>query len=306
MKKNNFFLFIFLLLLLISIIISPAKFISAGLDGISAWAFSVLPSVLPFMIISSLLLSTGYIEKACKPFERPFKKIYNTNAYSAYVFFVSIISGYPVGSKMIAELYEQNKISRSDAFRMSSFCSNSGPMFIVGAVGIKMILSSLAGYIMLISHIIGAILNGILYRKIAVKDETNQFKIQKKSPPTFSEIIESSCKNILIVGTIIAFFFIVIEFLSIPFSFLNINAQSVLFGFVEITKGCLMIASNFGLKLATILCTIVITFGGISTILQSIALLNRTKMPVKLFALQKFTQALLSGIIALVLSNILL
>ena len=99
--------------LMISIIISPAKFLSAGLNGISAWAFCVLPTVLPFMILSQLLLSTGWVEKICSPLASPFKKIYNTSSYSPYVFLVSIVSGYPIGSKMIADLYEQGKISRN-------------------------------------------------------------------------------------------------------------------------------------------------------------------------------------------------
>lgn len=292
--------------MLIAIIISPAKFISAGLNGFSAWTFSVLPSVLPFMIISSLLLSTGYVKKICKPFARPFKKLYNTSSYSAYTFLVSIISGYPVGSKIIAELYEENKISKSDAVRMSSFCSNSGPMFIVGAVGVSMLLSATAGYIILLSHVLGAVFNGFLYRKHTTKEEPRILTQAPQKPSSFADIIENSCKNILIVGTIISFFFIIIEFLSIPLAFLSPQIQSVIFGIVEITKGCSMISASFSIKTATVLSSIIITFGGISTIIQSTSLLKRVNMPIRLFTMQKFSQAFFSGIISLALANILL
>jgi len=290
----------------IAIIISPGKFISAGLNGFSAWTFNVLPSVLPFMIISSLLLSTGYIKKICKPFARPFKKLFNTGSYSAYTFFVSIISGYPVGSKIIAELYEEKKISKSDAVRMSSFCSNSGPMFIVGAVGVSMLLSATAGYVILLSHILGAVFNGFLYRNYKIKEEPRILIQVPQKSHSFADIIENSCKSILLVGTIISFFFIIIEFLSIPLAFLSPQVQSVIFGIVEITKGCSMISANFSIKTATVLSSIIITFGGLSTIIQSTSLLKRVNMPIRLFALQKFSQAIFSGVISLALVNVLL
>ena len=307
MKKNNLVFFIFIVCLMISIIISPAKFLSAGLNGISAWAFCVLPTVLPFMILSQLLLSTGCVEKICKPLTTPFRKIYNTSSYSPYVFLVSIVSGYPIGSKMIADLYEQGKISRTDVYRMSSFCSNSGPMFIIGAVGCGMLFSPNAGYIILISHILSAILNGLIYRKINAKDlqEKPLRQIDHKHP-TFADIIENSCKSILNVGTIIAFFFIIIEFTNQIIFFLPSPIQSLFFGIIEITKGCQSISQNFTIKMATILSTAVISFGGLSTILQSITLLNRSKMSVWVFTLQKFTQSIIALCLSIILSIFLL
>ena len=272
------------------------------MQGISAWAFNVLPAVFPFMILSQLLLSTGYIEKVCKPFSPIFKKAYKTSSYSFYVFFVSILSGYPVGSKMIADLYEQDRITKKDAFVMSSFCSNSGPMFIVGAVGIGMLCSAKAGYVMLLSHIIGAILNGFLYRNLKIKESEKTRILAPTTQPTFGDIIENSCKSILSVGGIIMFFFIVIEFVSLIISPLSPELQSIIFGMVEITKGSLTISQIFPLKMATIISTVVITFGGISTALQSISLLKRVQMPLGLFLLQKLTQAIFAGVIAFVLS----
>lgn len=293
---------------MISIIISPSRFISAGLNGISAWAFCVLPTVLPFMILSQLLLSTGWVEKFCKPLSFPFKKMYKASSYSPYVFLVSIVSGYPIGSKMIADLYEQGKINLTDVYRMSSFCSNSGPMFIVGAVGCGMLFSAKAGYIILMSHIISALINGFVYRNIKIKEDIKKpdFINLKPKQSSFSDIIENSCKSILNVGTIIAFFFVLIEFISHVIFFLPPTIQSILFGIVEITKGCQSISLNFPLKMATILSTVVISFGGISTLLQSISLLNRTKMNIWFFALQKLSQSIIAVLISIFLSFILL
>lgn len=369
LKNDNLLKFMFSLLILFfiaSIIISPAKYIAQGLNGISAWAFNVLPSVLPFMFFTKALSSLGQIEKLTRPFQRVTKALFNTPPISFYAFFMAILSGYPVGSKMIADLYIQGKISKDEAYRMSAFCSTSGPMFIIGAVGVGMFKSSLIGYILFISHSLSAFLNGLIYRKLGCKksdyndnqnknfqieksanqsennnrnikiskqikngkfqienvidkqskddnidtkiDTTNQndnINLSKANSTTkttdISEIVLSSTLAILSVGCIITIFFIIIECLSPIFNLFPENVSAFLEGAIEITKGCLSLSELPNVKLAVIFASFVISFGGISTLLQSLTMLQQVKMPVKLFALQKFTHALLSALISTIL-----
>lgn len=306
MKKNDLLLSIFLIFIIIDIIISPSRFISAGLNGISAWAFNVLPSVLPFMILTRLLNELGLIEKICIPFSKIMKKLFGTGSISSYVFFMSVLSGYPVGSKMIADLYESGKITNTEAIRMSSFCSNSGPMFIVGSVGVGMLLNPICGYIILISHIFSAILNGIIYRKITSNKFVDIKFPMEKSETTFGDIILSSTQAILNVGSIITFFFIIIESINPIFNVIPSPLSQILSGLIEMTKGCIEVSKVPISKIyLTSICSFLITFGGLSTILQSITLLKRVKMKISLFTLQKFTQSLLAFLISLILSVII-
>ena len=295
MKKLNIFLSLTILYVIACIILSPARYITAGLNGISAWAFNVLPSVFPFMILTKVLCDLGIIEKVCNKFGKFTSKIFGTSSISGYVFFMSVLSGYPVGSKMIADLYESGKINQTDALRMSSFCSNSGPMFIVGSVGSLMLKSAKIGYIILASHIISAIINGLIYRKITTKQEFQTKTEFEYKEFNFGDVILSSCQAILSVGAIITLFFIIIESLSPVFNLFSPTLSAFLSGLIEITKGCLEI-SKLGLSqlFSTSLCSFIITFGGFSTIMQSVALLKRVKMKISTFTLQKLSQAVLS------------
>ena len=303
MKNYKIFLSIFVFYIIINTIINPSLYISQTLNGISAWAFNVLPSILPFLFFTKVLSSTGALDMMSKVFNKPCKKLFKTPPISSLVFFTSVVSGYPVGAKMTADLYEQGKISKSDAFKMCSFCSTSGPMFIIGAVGISMLKNATYGYIIFISHILGAILNGILYRNLKVKeDKPSNFK-QSFQPKTssLSEMVLDSALSIISVGTIIAIFFVVITSLSPILNLLPIKISSILSGFIEITKGCLDISSSFNSKWAILAATLVISFGGLSTIFQSIAMLNRLNMPIALFCGQKITHAIFAGVIATLL-----
>ncbi len=298
MKKLRILLTPALLLLIVLIATSAKKYIGCALDGISAWAFNVLPCTLPFMMLTKLVIELGEMEKLTRPFSQPFKALYGTSPSAGYVFFMSILAGYPVGSKMTADLYESGKISKTEAFRMCSFCSNSGPMFIVGTVGALLLKNAAVGGILFVSHALSALLNGLLYRKIKAKEEaeTPGEKTIEKTPLSFGDIVLSSVQSVLSVGAIICLFFIIIEAAMPLLSLLPAPLLPLGEGLIELTRGCID-ASALSLYPAAVICSFLISFGGFSTILQSMAMLKKLKMPAWLFSVFKLTQGLISAAI---------
>ena len=304
LKKIDIILSIFWSLVVISIILQPERFISASLNGISAWAFNVLPCVLPFMIISKILLNLSPIETLSKKIFSPIGKIYGTSAMSGYCFFMSIISGYPVGSKLILDLHEKGEITTQDACKMSSFCSNSGPMFIVGSVGCMFLKDYTAGIIIFISHILSALINGLVYRGLTINSPQTKRSLKGEKKASFGDVIYSSVQASLIVGAIICLFFIVIEWTSPFLTIFPVEIRGVFEGIIEITKGS-MDLSNLSSKVLSIsLLSFVITFGGISTILQSMSFLKKAGVSSWLFTLQKLSQATIALVISMVFTLI--
>ena len=197
-----------------------------------------------------------------------------------------------------------------------TFCSNSGPMFILGSVGISMLCSKSAGYIMLISHIVGALINGLLYRN---KNFKNDYFITKKQPQKndtsnlLSSSVLDSITSILLVGGIIVVAFVMIDVfqninLFYPItkflSFFNIStptSSAIIDGLFEITKGTLSI-SKLGISqdLKTIICSTLIAFGGFCTLLQSMAFV-KTFCSFGFMFLQKTTHALFSCVVSIIL-----
>lgn len=303
MKKFNFFITILLIALVVAIALNSKVFIGAALNGISAWAFNVLPCIFPFMIITKIIMSMGQVEKFCKPFSQPFSKLYGTSGSSAYVFFMSILAGYPVGSQMVASLYESGKIDKSEAYRMSSFCSNSGPMFIIGTVGCLLLKNAAVGGILFASHVLSALLNGLVYRKIRAHGDSQNAKENVQVLPatqSFGDIVGASVQAILNVGGIICFFFIIIEAFSPVLGLLPGTVRPLIEGLIELTRGCID-ASSLPIYAASVMCSFLIGFGGFSTILQSMTMLKKLRMPVWLFSVMKFSQGLISAAITAVL-----
>lgn len=258
--KHSFVFGVLLLIIIILIAINPAKYSSVAFNGLSVWAKILVPSLLPFFVLTKVLASTGIIDDICRLFSPITRKFYKCPPVSAYVFLMSIITGYPVGSKLISDLYKNNQLSSSQAIKTASFCSTSGPMFILGTVAIGMFANAKMGYIILISHVVGALINGLLYRNIKSKTLNNNFSnisqdnyqsfqnlhtssIQNESlnnensKPNnvqqpiavnkhhfdFSQSVMSSVNSILLIGGVICFTFVILEVITSSRVFLFIT-----------------------------------------------------------------------------------
>ena len=66
----------------------------------------------------------------------------------SYAFIMGIISGYPVGAKIVNKFIEDGTCTKQEAERMLAFTNNSGPLFIIGTVGISLFGDTTIGIIL--------------------------------------------------------------------------------------------------------------------------------------------------------------
>lgn len=286
--------------LTVALVADPSKYIAVSLNGILVWATVILPAILPFLLFSKFLTKLGVVDFFSKIISPITKFLFKADGTSAYVFTLSILSGYPVGAKITSDLFQDGRISKNQAIKIMTFSACSGPMFILGTVGIGLFLSSTAGYIMLACHILSAVLNGVLFRGF-FNDKTNKNTLQKpkKSDDDFLyQTAIQSANSMLVVGVYIVLFFVIIEFFVSLFGLTPSILSAIVSGFFEITRACQELALlNIGLGTKTVLANIIITFGGISTTVQSLAFLKKMEFKTPLFLLIKLTHAAFAGIL---------
>lgn len=311
-KKYNFFdIFIptILAIIIALIAINPQKYSETAYNGIIIWAKVLIPTLFPFFVLSKLFTSCNLVCDISNIFKPITKRLFKSPPITAYVFFMSIITGYPVGCKLISDLYKNGQISKQNAKKAISFCSNSGPMFILGSVGIGMFSNAKIGYTILLCHILGAIINGMIYRGKLYDLQQNEINTHHKKT-SFSESVTESISSILLIGGVICFSFVVIEIITTSFLFnsivdgiagIGINKNIIISffsGLCEITKGCLLVSScGLTYQTSTMLCCFIISFGGVSTILQSTAF-TQNIISIKGFVFRKFTHAIISTILS--------
>lgn len=130
----------------ICLVIFSKENLLATKNGLLLWANSVVPALLPFFIATELLSHTTIVSSIGSILNRYMRPIFNVPGIGAYAFIMGIISGYPVGAKIVTEFRNNNECSTAEAERLLSFTNNSGPLFIIGTVGIAMFGNTLIRY----------------------------------------------------------------------------------------------------------------------------------------------------------------
>lgn len=311
----------FLFLFAVSIILALDKsYGQVVLDGISLWFACVLPSLFPYFFITACLSSLNLTGKLCAKLSPLTTKLFKVNGSVGYAYFISIVSGYPVGAKMVSDLYNGKAISHSEAVRASALCSTSSPMFLISSVGAIMFKNSLFGLLLFASNILSSIIIGIIFGFYNKKDKPTKIKglSMQKCNNLLYESAYGSVISVLIVGAIITLFYLITELLfnlnllngfiylfSLIFKDKEI-AKGICLGLFECTKGLKQI-STIPVSLFTLpICALICGFSGLSIIMQSIAYLKNAKIKTAPFVLSKLLSAVLNFIICLIFSLLFL
>lgn len=172
---------IFILYLFFLVLFTKSNF-NAAKKGITLWANNVVPSLFPFFVAVELLKHTNLIYFLSIKLDKYMKPIFNLPGVASFPFVMGLISGYPVGAKIVSDLYSNNLCTKKEAERMLAFTNNSGPLFIIGTVGCSFYSNTSIGILLLISHILSSISVGIILGIASRIAPLNQFSNKFNNP----------------------------------------------------------------------------------------------------------------------------
>ena len=188
LKKHLFM--ITLIAIMISIVIFSSSCYMVAKDAFMLWVNNVIPSLLPFFICIDLLKHTSFIKIIGKLLTPIMKPLFGVPGSGAFAIAMGITSGYPTGAKVSAELYSKNECNKTEAERLLAFTNTSGPLFIIGAVGIGLFQSHQIGLLLLLTHFLASLTVGLIFRKYS----SNPIKTSGGIIPQNSEKIKKSSK----------------------------------------------------------------------------------------------------------------
>jgi len=124
----------------------------------------VFPSLLPFFILSELMLGFGVVHFIGVLFEPLMRPLFNVPGEGAFVLSMGLAAGYPMDAVITARFRRQDMCTRVEGERMLAFSNTADPLFIFGAVAVGMFAIPGVGKTMAIAHYIGAFLVGLIFR----------------------------------------------------------------------------------------------------------------------------------------------
>jgi sporulation integral membrane protein YlbJ len=164
------------LIIIINFVLYPEQIFQASLRGLKIWWDVVFPALLPFCIVSELMMGFGlahFFGILLEPIMRPFFKVPGAGAFALTM---SFAAGYPIGAKLTARMREQKLITRSEGERLVSFTCTSDPLFIIGAVAVGFFHDATLGIVLASVHYLTSLLVGMIMRFHDRKGEETQQK----------------------------------------------------------------------------------------------------------------------------------
>ena len=177
-KYHYFFPFLIFACAYIFLFATPSIFITAAKNALTLFKGTLFPSIFPFFVLAFLLLNSGCLDLVKKQLEKPMQFIFHLSGKGAFILLLSIISGFPSGSKYIAKLYNEKALTKKESQILLMFTHFANPLFILGTCTLLLQDKKLA-LLIFISQLLSNLLLGILIRpkeKIIFSDEKKKGK----------------------------------------------------------------------------------------------------------------------------------
>ena len=300
MSVKNVLISISILSLSAFILIFPSQALEAAGTSVQLWFNRVMPSLLPFMIGMNILSEVGFIEIIGKWLAN-FMKVFGVPGEGGFALVAGLSSGYPMGAKITAELRKNGILTQTEAQRLISFANNSGPLFILGTVGISIFSSKHTGYFLILAHYAAAFITGLLFRPYFAKGEkihsgckhTRPDRENKPLGAILSQSVMNAMESMALIGGFIIFFGVLCRLvLMVPFFHRFSYAAA---GLLEMTNGLYLLQnSGLPLKIQVITAAALISFGGFSIHSQTISMISKTDIKASIYLLSKAIQAIIA------------
>ncbi len=248
------------------------------LESSNIWLYNLVPSMLPFYVISDLLINYGLIDILAFLFKKIINKLFNVSENASFVIFFSMFTGFPSSAKYLKNLLDLNYISLEDANKIIRFTHFSNPLFIINVIGNTIIGNKKIGFLILLSHYLSNFIIGFLYRK----EQSQKLTAKRvKNTKSFGSILTASFINsfdslLIVLGSLITFKILT----SIIFHYFGFNF--IISSLLEITQGLFALKNlTLNIELKALIAVAMISFGGFCIHTQVYSILSETKISYK-------------------------
>ena len=278
--------------------------------GLKLCVENVVPSLFPFMVISELLVQSGFGNLSGNIIGKPFKLLFGVSKNSACAFILGLLCGFPMGASVLCGMYDQKEIGEAEFSSAMTFCNNPGAAFVINTVGLSFFGSKRLGIILYLSVVSSAILVGF-FGKFFKKNKKSLsgerplciLQNEKSISKLFTSAMIKALTSVLTVCAYVTFFSSLVGCLGRIVKSVGASStiSAALFGFFEISSGVSMASTLGSRALAILLCSATLGWSGLSVHLQ-IATICHGRIDMRPYFFAKLAQSVLCAAIACCLS----
>lgn len=285
--------------------------ISGASEGIILWYRYVLPTLLPFMILTQIIMQTDTIHLISQISGNFMRHFPGVSDYGCFAVIAGFLCGYPMGAKVTSDLVISKRIGPDEGTYLLSFCNNMSPMFVLGVLFRNYIPEHalylpffliLTGSPLLCSQIFR-----IYYRHMprihSAKYPTYKtISFEQSTDASLGTILNSSITEsadaIIRVALYMMLASIWMHILDQIFLAKNIG-KTILLSAFELTTGLDMLAGLAAPAVTRYLMMLSLTsFGGISSILQTMSMIQSSGLKIVPYIAEKLVTMTVTSLLA--------
>lgn len=296
---SSFVISIFLFLLFF-----PISAVNAAKQGLQLWFYKVFPTLLPFIILSTIIRKMQLVRLITIFFSPITKRLLRIGDNGTYIMLIGFLCGYPMGAKMTGDFVRDGELSIEEGQYVLLFTNNVSPVFVMSflaedSLHCSHLLPLFLGIIYGVPLLSAFILNPLYRRKCHVCDTLIGQSVQKKG--TFNwNMIDESIENGLVTITKLGGYMILFAIITCMLSLLPVSGglKLLLNSLCEITWGIGSVSSaSISLTEKLILLLPAVCFGGISCIAQTNSMIQGTQLSIRKYIAAKIMQYVLAAVI---------
>ena len=291
MKKK--LIFVCLIIFTGYILIFPQDAVAAAANGLTLWYEKILPTLLPFTILSYILIHSGYLQYINRIFAPILCRLFPVSDNGAFILLSGFLFGFPMGSKNCAELLKCSKIDKKEADVLFVITNNISPVFISSYILCQQLqMPSLIIISYLVLYLPPLVIGEFLLR--GADDSRHIFCNTENVPASGSQmnfkIIDAGIMNGFETLTRLGGYIMLFSMIASITQKLPLSSQTrlLLTGIAEITNGInLLPASIESIQWQYILAMTFTAFGGLSGIAQTSSMIKDTGLSLKNYCILK-------------------
>lgn len=297
------------LVLTVCILTNSSLSLAYATLGLELWFKKMIPALLPFMILSGVMVRLKLTEKMSMALFPLLGPVYRVRKNVVYCMMLGFLCGFPMGAKVTSELLERGMLTEKEASYLLAFCNNIGPVyfcsFVLPLLGRRLTLPYLFGmygipllYGLLLRH---TVFRDSLQAENASRGRKQQIHLSElhacssengalpfglKLLEALDDSIVSSLQSILTLGGYMVLF----DLMNLLPHLLSGRSPFLAPPLLEITGGLSLLGG--GLPLYSLLA---LSFGGLSCMAQTYSCIKGTGLSMGSYVRHKVILTLLNG-----------
>ncbi|MBP3654538.1 MAG: hypothetical protein J6J04_03800 [Oscillospiraceae bacterium] len=320
--KKFYYVSVFVTLLLLGTLVGASDGAVGGAkNALDVCASVIIPCLFPFFVISYLINQLGISTWLGQHVQTPMSLLFGVSGTGAGVFILGILGGYPLGAAVISDLVQKGELDLKEGEKLLAFCNNSGPAFLIGAVGIGVFHSSALGLVLYGIHILAAVITGLFLSGTRYPDTKPReiFIFSTNLSTALPESIGKAALQVVQICGYVIFFGAVVGILEelgvfsaiygslATYSGLTLHhTKALCMGLMELGCGVGAMADAAVTPQALTICAFLTGFGGISVAMQTAGVLHGTGIRLRYHLLGRLCSSAISAFLMFTFSSIIL